>query len=144
EPIRLTVRFPDDAPPPGETEVKVVAERRPPRPPGAREAGKDVPPIETQTVQLAKGEGSQRPYEALLTRTPEGEYRFWLSSPSVTGPKPRAECRVLAPPGEMQVTRMNQADMERAAEETQGRFYTLADADNLLKDLPAGNRVTVN
>jgi hypothetical protein len=44
----------------------------------------------------------------------------------------------------MERLRMNQADMERAADESHGHFYTLADADNLLDDLPAGTRVTVN
>jgi hypothetical protein len=39
---------------------------------------------------------------------------------------------------------MNQPDMERAAEETQGKFYTLADADRLLDDLPAGSRVALH
>src|SRR5262249_35359314 len=59
-------------------------------------------------------------------------------------PKPRAECKVLAPPGEMERLRMNQAEMEQAAAETRGKFYTLADADRLLAELPAGNRVTGN
>ena len=70
EPIKVTVRFPDDAPPPApETEVKVLVERRPPPPAGAP-ARREV-----QTLQLAKLEGSRATYEALLTRTPEGEYR---------------------------------------------------------------------
>jgi hypothetical protein len=34
--------------------------------------------------------------------------------------------------------------MKRAADETHGRFYTLADADRLLDDLPAGTRIAVN
>jgi len=38
---------------------------------------------------------------------------------------------------------MNQQDMQRAADETHGRFYTLADADHLLDDLPVGNRVAL-
>jgi len=94
-------------------------------------------------VTLAKVEGSRASYETLLTRTPEGDYRFWLSSPMVADPKPKAECRVLAPPGEMDRLRMNQQDMQRAAEETHGRFYTLADADRLLEELPVGNRVAL-
>jgi hypothetical protein len=134
EPIKLTVRFPDDAPPPPpELEVKVVAEKRMPGRPGE---------AEVRTLQLSKVEGSRASYETVLTRTPEGEYKFWLSQPTAV-PKPRAECRVLAPPGEMDRLRMNQAEMERAAEETHGRFYTLADADRVPEELPAGNRVTV-
>jgi hypothetical protein len=145
EPIRVTVRFPDDTPPPSpETEVKVLAERRPPRPPGAKPAAANVRPLETQTVQLARVEGSRATYEGLLTRTPEGEYQFQLTAPAVAGSRPHAEGRVLAPPGEMEHLRMNQPDLERAAEETHGRFYTLADAGRLPDELPAGTRVTLN
>ncbi|HZY89496.1 MAG TPA: VWA domain-containing protein, partial [Gemmataceae bacterium] len=136
EPIKLTVRFPDDAPPPpADTEVKVVVERR------ARGKGGDT---EVRTVQLAKVDGSRATYEALLTQTPEGDYKFWLSQPTAPSPKPRAECRVLAPPGEMELLRMNQPELERAAEESHGKFYTLADVGRLADELPAGNRVTVN
>jgi hypothetical protein len=135
EPIKMTVRFPDDAPPPSpDVEVKVTVERRNPTKPGDSEV---------RTVQLSKMEGSRATYETLLTQTPEGEYKFWLASPSAT-PKPRAECKVVRPPGEMERLRMNQADMERAADESHGRFYNIADADRLLDDLPTGTRVTVN
>jgi hypothetical protein len=136
EPIKMTVRFPDDQPPPAaDTEVKVVVERRTP----AKGAETEV-----RTVQLAKAEGTRASYEAVLTRTPEGDYKFWLSQPAAPNPKPRAECKVLAPPGEMDRLRMNQADMERAADESHGRFYTLAEADHLPDDLPSGTRVTLN
>lgn len=95
-------------------------------------------------MQLARLEGSRATYEGLLTRTPEGEYRFSLAVPAVTGSKPKAECRVLAPPGEMEQLQMNQPELERSAEETRGRFYTLLEADRVLDDLPAGTRVTLN
>ncbi len=86
EPIKMTVRFPDDAPPPpADTEVKVVVERRDPAHPGD---------TEVRTVQLSKLEGSRATFETLLTQTPEGEYKFWLSSPSVPRPsrRPSARC----------------------------------------------------
>jgi uncharacterized membrane protein len=138
EPIKITVRFPDDAPLPApETEVKVLVERTFSRPDSS-------PETEAQTLTLARVEGSRATFEGILTRTPEGNYRFVLSSPAVAEPKPHAEARVLAPPGEMDRLRMNQRDLERAADETHGRFYTLADADNLLQDLPTGNRVVLN
>lgn len=147
EPIKMTVRFPDDkAPPdPATTKVKVVVERRPLKQPG--EDVKGGQPAEVQVVQLTEVKNSRSTFEGLLTRTPEGEYQFWLSEPGeplVSPPKPRAEAKVLAPPGEMELLRMNQADMERAAEETRGQFYNLADADRLLGDLPAGTRVSLN
>jgi hypothetical protein len=136
EPIKIMVRFPDDAPPPpADTEVKVVVERRNPAKPAD---------TEVRTVQLSQVKGSRASFEALLTQTPEGEYKFWLSQPAVNGPKPRAEARVLTPPGEMERLRMNQPDLERAAEESQGRFYTIAETKKLVEELPVGTRVTVN
>src|SRR5262249_9631753 len=138
--IKITVRFPDDAPPPpAQTEVKVVIERTPPQPAGA-------PPPETdvQTLQLAKVEGSRATYEGVLTRTPEGRYRLWLAAPIVTESKPHAECRVLPPEGEMDLLRMDQVVMKEAADATGGRFFTLADAGQLLDALPAGKRVGLN
>jgi hypothetical protein len=134
EPIKVTVRFPDDERPPADnTEVKVVAERRGPR-------GGDK---ETRTLKLARVEGTRGAFEIDLKQTPEGDYRFWLSEPAAK-PRPQAECKVLAPPSEMEVLRMNQVEMELAASASQGKFYSLADADRLPDELPAGNRVTVN
>jgi hypothetical protein len=135
EPIKVMVRFPDDErPPPDKTEVKVVIERRAPGKGGDRE---------TRTVQLSKQEGSRATFETILTQTPEGDYRFWLSDPA-TKPRPQAECKVLAPPGEMERLRMNQSEMEQAATASGGRFYTLATADSLVDELPPGTRVTVS
>ena len=51
---------------------------------------------------------------------------------------------MLAPPGEMEMLRMNQGEMEQAALATQGRFYTPDTAERLIDELPAGNRLTVN
>jgi hypothetical protein len=136
EPIKVTVRFPDDSPQPSpESAVKVLVERTAAASTGSGE-------LEGETLTLAKVEGSRATFEGTLTRTPAGDYRFWLSAPVVNDSKPRAECRVLLPPGEMDRLHMNQADMERAADETHGRFYSLADANDLLTDLPAGIRVT--
>jgi hypothetical protein len=141
EPVKVTVRFPDDSPPPAaDTRVEVVATRTALR----GTSGDSSPGIEKETLQLAKLEGSRATFEAVLTRTPEGEYRFRLSAPSVSDPKPQAETRVLSPPGEMDQLRMNLLGMKRAAEETHGRFYTPADADRLLDELPAGSRVAIN
>ena len=98
---------------------------------------------ETRTIQLSRLEGSRGTYEAVWTQTPEGEYRFWLSEPAAK-PRPRVECKVLAPPGEMERLRMNQAEMELAARATQGKFYNLSGAERMLDELPTGNRVPVN
>lgn len=138
EPIKVSVHFPDDAPPPDpDVAVKVTVERHPPK-------NAPLGETEVQTLTLAKLDGSRATFEGLLTNTPEGEYRFWLREPVVIGEKPRAECRVLAPPTEMENVQMNKSDMEEAAQQSHGRFYTLAEADRLPAELPSGTRVTIN
>src|SRR5262249_28054994 len=118
-----------------DTEVKVVVERRPPGKKGD---------LEVRTVKLARLEESRATFETQLTQTPEGDYAFWLSQPAVPEPKPRAECKVLAPPHEMYGPRMNQRDLEAGALESRGAFKTLATADTILDELPTGARVTLN
>jgi hypothetical protein len=135
EPIQIRVRFPDEEPPPSErAEVKVVVERKIPGNPQERE---------TRTLQLSRIEGSRASFETILDQTPEGEYRFWLAEPTVQ-PRPQVECKVLAPPGEREQLRMDQPQMEQAAATSQGKFYTLATASQLLDELPAGQQRTVN
>jgi hypothetical protein len=119
----------------------VVAERSPPRAPdGSGGAG----PTESQSIRLAKVDGTRATYTATLTRTPEGEYRFWLAEPAVTGSKPRAEARVLPPPGERERLEMNRPELTKAAAESRGKFYTLADAETVIDDLPDAERVPLN
>ena len=82
-----------------------------------------------------------------MTRTREGKYRFWLSTPDVSkqqpnGQKPSAEATVVQPPGELDRLRMNQQEMTQAAEATQGRFYTLATADRVLDELAGRARAS--
>jgi hypothetical protein len=138
------VRFPDDAPPP-EGPITVVVQHTPPAKPGG-----PSPESEVQTLQLARPGGGEkngpngRSFEAYLTATRDGDYKFWLATPQVQGSKPRAEAKVLPPAGEMDNLRMNQADLERAAAESHGKFYTLADAERVPDELPAGTRVALN
>jgi hypothetical protein len=150
EPIKIMVRFPEEAPAPDpKGEVKVVVERRNPALAGDTEV-RTVQLLKVLNSQPRDGEAnkeeerSSRYYETLLTQTPEGEYRFWLSEPSVPNPKPHAEGRVLAPPGEMQRLRMAQQEMERAADDSGGRFYTIADAGRVIEEIPVGTRLTIN
>lgn len=141
EPIRVTVRFPDDsAPPADDVQVKVLVERNKLRNPGETTSQ----PLDTQTLQLTKVKGSRATYEALLVRTPEGEYKFWLAAPLVSGHKPEAGNRVLPPPGELDRLRLDQSVLEQAAKESRGKFYTLADVESLIDELPSGTRIALN
>ncbi len=150
EPIRLTVRFPDDQKPPEPgTAVKVQVARKPILLPGRPNPIGDT---ETRSVTLAAvrdpkaADQPTRVYETLLPRTPEGEYTFTLTdgSPTTTTNRPRAEARVVPPPGELDRLEMDKAELTRAAAESRGKFYTLADADKLIDDLPEAERVPLN
>jgi hypothetical protein len=134
EPIRLIVRFPDDVPPPDDkAPIQVTVEYIAPN-------GE----VEAQTLKPAKLSGSRATYEAVITRTSPGQYKFWLAAPVPPGAKPQASAKVLPPPGEMDRLQMNRPDLERAALVSRGRFYTLADADRLPAELPPLPRVTLN
>src|SRR5262249_3852252 len=123
------------------TEVKVTVEYRSTKKDGAGDS-------EVQTLQLAKVEGSWASYEAVLSRTREGKYRFRLTTPDVSNfqsdkEKPNAEATVELPHGELDRRRMNQAEMASAADTTRGKFYNLANADLLVDEMPAGARISV-
>jgi von Willebrand factor type A domain len=136
EPIKVTVRFPDDMPEPAkDTQVDVSVVRTLP--------GKDQTAIEKWDMRLEPVAGYRATYDGTLTRTPEGSYRFRLKSPEAK-PVPSAEGKVIVPPDEMDRLRMNREEMEQAAEESQGRFYTLAEADRLVDELPSGQRVALH
>ncbi len=81
--IRVTVQFPDDAPPPSSEErIEINVERRPLRRPGQN----SVPDtVETEKVQLTLKEKTRAVYETLLPRVGEGAYRFVLANPAVSG-----------------------------------------------------------
>jgi hypothetical protein len=146
EPIKVTVRFPDSGPadvvkPGSKAEVKLTVEYR------AGDAKDQAP--EVQTMQLAKVEGSWGTFEGSLNRTREGRYRFRLVTPDVRktqpdGEQPSTEATVELPPGELDKLRMNYQDMQQAADATQGRFYNLSNAEQVLEDLPPGVRVSLS
>lgn len=134
DPIKIFVRFPDDRPPPtDDVPVTVLVERRP----------FDKPTeMQTRKLELSKMEGTRATYEGVLTQTPEGMYRFWLNTPLSAGSRPRAECKVVAPPGEMYGLRLNRSDLMRAAEQSGGHYYSLATVHTLPQDLPEGKRTS--
>lgn len=142
EPIKVSVRFPDnvvggrDEKKQAAPDVRVTVEYRPVID-GKEKAGEP----EVQSVTLTKVEGSWGSYEGVLNRTREGKYRFRLISPDVAksqpdGQKPSAEATVELPPGELERLRMNDPELRQAAEASLGQFYTIANADHALDDVP--------
>lgn len=130
EPIRLTVRFPEDRPPP-ET-VRVSLERTAPD-------GE----VEMRSLTPAKVDGSRATFEAVVAPTPDGRYRFTLTTPAEDA-KASVECRVVPPPGELDRLRMNRADLERSAAVSRGRFYPAATAERVVAELPPLPRVALD
>jgi uncharacterized membrane protein len=147
--IKVTVRFPDnlgvseDANPlknPGKQKVKVMVKQLPD---GKGARGK------SDSLELAKVEGSWGTYEGYYPAARKGKYEFWLATPDVKDSQPNkkqpsAEALVILPPGELDKLRMNRQNMEQAAAVTGGGFYTLADAALLPSALPSGYRVLLN
>ena len=68
----------------------------------------------------------------------EGLYEVVLAEPQVPGEPPTARFTVVAPPGELARLEMDAAALSYAAEVSRGKFYTFADAQRLLSELPAG------
>lgn len=132
--IKVKVTFPDVDRPQGQLpqEVRVTVDN------------KDA--NEQRTLVLSRLEGSPRVFMGTLTQTPPGRYEFRLTSPAET-PTPRAETEVLPPQGEEQRTQMSDRDAEAVKEvweRTGGKAYTLANVDGLIKDLPSGERKTID
>ena len=61
----------------------------------------------------------------------------WRARP-LPGQRPRAEARILPPPGELDRIQLNESDMQRAARESRGMYYPLDRADRVPDELPAG------
>jgi uncharacterized membrane protein len=138
EVIRVTVRFPESSQSP--KDVKVTWRRYP------QTAAGPLPRAErTETLKLAKAEAWVTDFDGRVGRTREGRYVFELTTPeSKTGPVPTAECVVLPPEQELERLSMNEQGMRAAARKSRGKFFTLADADQLLSSLPEGERVQMN
>lgn len=82
-------------------------------------------------------------YEGSLADLMEGQYEVLIAEPQLPGNPPAARFSVAAPPGEFARTEMDAHALTAAAETTHGKFFTIADADRLLSELPAGRRVPI-
>jgi hypothetical protein len=128
-PVRLRARFADERLAPAEDDgVTVMVEQ----------AGR-----QTQHAVLHRAAAGRGVFEGQLERLGIGNYHAWIMNPTLEGPSSSADFVVTPPPGEFAQTRMDAAEMRRAAEATGGRFYTFAAAGDLLKDLPPCRQVLI-
>jgi hypothetical protein len=94
-------------------------------------------------VSLRRNSTAEGVFEAALPDLCDGQYEVLLVEPKIAGAPPAARFTVTAPPGEFARPEMDAASLRAAAEATHGKFYTFADADQLLADLPPGHRVPI-
>jgi hypothetical protein len=129
EPVRLRVRFFDERLAPADDDGVVVMLQR--------EGDKH------RRVTLRRSSANRGVFEGVLTRPAVGGYHAWLASPTLEGRAPADDFLVVAPAGEFERTQMDVAELKKAATDTQGAFYTLATAGQLLRDLPEGRQVPI-
>ncbi len=147
EPIQVTVSFPENSPllrdpkkqPGEEPDVKVQVEFLPLD--GDKDKGQ-----KPKEIKLTRASDIKGTFQATFDRTQEGKYRFKLTTPDLSGAQdiPLAEAIVVVPPGELDHLRMNKQELEKAAADTGGEFFTILTADTLLEKLPPGFRVPLN
>jgi hypothetical protein len=130
QPIEIRVRFPNPALVPGGAEIAVEIERR----------GQG-----SRRMVLKPASGSRNVFEGILPQAVEGEYEVRLLPPPVLeGGLPSTTFGVDPPAGERERTQMNQPELVRAATTSSGKFYTIDEADGLLKDLPVPRQVKLD
>jgi hypothetical protein len=128
EPVQVRVRFLDETlAPKTDDGVAVQVERE-----GAGQ----------RTAELRRLAGHRDIFETMLTQVEDGRYRIRLSSPLVEGTM--ADFVVVPPPGEMDRVQMNQAELRQVAEQTEGSFFSIDEADGLFDKLPPGRRVALH
>jgi hypothetical protein len=122
QPIRLRVRFPNPALARSASDVHVEVARK-------GQGGRKL--------KLTPVPGTRNVFEGALPQAAEGDYEVRLLPPPVLdGPMPTATFRVEPPVNEFERTQMNESELVRAAELTEGKFYTPLGVETLLKDLP--------
>ena len=129
EMVRLRVRFIDERQAPAEDDtVAVVVER---------EGQKN------QRIMLERNATNRGIFEGSFSDALDGKYHAWIASPTLEGKAPSTDFLVTVPPGELERVQMDAGELKRAAEETRGRFYRIAEVDRILDDLPLGHQVPI-
>ena len=82
-------------------------------------------------------------WQATASDLPPGKYRAILTDPRLSDSTEEIAFEVVAPPGELTATTMNEPELRSLAEETYGKFYASSDIERLTDDLPQGERLSV-
>ena len=125
--VSLRVRFLDERQVPSEGEkVTVVVERR---------GGAQRPVLLSALAQ------APTVFEGQFRNAVEGAYHAFVSQPAFKEAPPAIDFRVEAPQRELQKRGLDKAELTQTAKLTRGRYYSLADIDQLPDEVPAGHPV---
>ncbi|MCY2995751.1 MAG: hypothetical protein NTY19_49070 [Planctomycetota bacterium] len=129
ESVRLRVRFFDDRLAPArDDDVTIMLERE-----GSQR----------RQIKLHRDAVSRGIFEGAVSNLAEGSYNAWVATPTLPGKPASQRFTVVAPPGEQARLELDAADLQQAAKVTQGKYYTIRTADQLVKDLPRGRQVRI-
>jgi hypothetical protein len=127
ESVRLRTRFFDEAQAPAADDgVEVMVQQ-----------GEE--PATRHTLQ--RSGGSRGIFTGDLGPLGVGQYRSWIVQPAFAKNPPATTFQVLLPKGETARLEMDEAALKKLAETTRGKFYTIANAQHLIDDLPLGQRI---
>ncbi|MBS0205730.1 MAG: hypothetical protein JSS49_22745 [Planctomycetes bacterium] len=127
QPVTLRVRFVDEKFLPTDASgVTVMVERK----------GEGRSP-----VKLTRMREAPTMFEGQMTRLADGNYHAWISQPAFNEAPPSTDFRIEAPLRELQRRGMDKTDMQLAARQSNGRFYSLEDVDRLPEEIPLGTPI---
>ena len=96
-----------------------------------------------QRVELRRAPRSQQVFEAPLSGLTEGVYHAWVVSPSFAEAPPASDFRIEQPFQELQRRRVDREELAGVARATRGRYFSLAEAEQLPDEIPSGRPVTL-
>ena len=129
ESVRLFVRFFDDRlAPPQDDGVTVVLEQ---------EGGRN------RHITLNRVAENRGIFAGEVDNLPVGKYHLWIATPSFQGAAPSHDFEIDPPQGENARLEMDSDELKRAAAASHGKFYTIANIDQMLDDLPRGKQVQI-
>ncbi len=96
-----------------------------------------------RTLTLERDALQRGVFRTSLSELTEGEYRVWLATPTLEGQPPSARFAVTAPRGEAAYTELDLEELQQSAKVSRGKFYTPANAERVLADIPEGRQVRI-
>ena len=95
------------------------------------------------TIVLRRDAANRNLFEARESNLSAGDYQVRLATPVLDKQPPGRQFSIESHTSEQATMQMNASDLAEAARITGGRFYTIASAARLPRDLPNGEHVHI-